>query len=116
MGRAAVAPLPPEGGGGSVVGSYTGTEHSPQAGYVKRISLGFQPKMVLVRSPAGAHNGVSSWGGQDLAIAFVGIPFSERYSSNRIVITENGFQIEVSQNNAAQWVSPNYTYHYIAFR
>lgn len=106
MGRAAVAPLPPEGGGGFVVGEYFGNINGQGT---QDINLGFQPKIVLIFR---ADDYTPSFG-----VCAPGMPY---YSSEPgAVVTETGFRVGNyggSNLNFKEYSGHKRRYTYIAFR
>lgn len=114
MGRAAVAPLPPEGGANTpVFGMYAGDDAASQ-----EILLGFEPLVVLALECGCCASGQNYH--CNMAIASRGTP---AYSGGFAVedkkvleITNRGFLVFSSKSKWPQLNNSYKPYYYIAFR
>ena len=92
---------------GCVVGTYAGNGTNGRS-----ISLGFQPKAVLIAREGGVFN----WGGtygvdSEGALALVGHPAKNNANQQLAAVTETGFQV---WNNGVNESGKNY--YYLAMR
>lgn len=93
-----------------VAGTYTGTGQNNQA-----VSLGFQPKALIVTDSTGRMRvNDSIYGG----IALPGVPIISTVSEALLEITSTGFIIHLPYKNGSYGSlnSSNFTYRYIAFK
>lgn len=90
-------------GGQVVVGSYTGTGQSE----TQTITLGFQPKAVLVASHKWGSN---YYRPQMMNLALPGVP------AENVSVTSTGFQVCLYFNQTTGEGSDMNPYRYIAFR
>lgn len=113
MGRAAVAPLPPEGGANApVFGMYTGDGAAS-----REILLGFEPLVVLVLEAGCCASGQNHH--CNMAIAFRGTPAYSRGNAIELYkvleITDRGFLVFSGKTKYPE-TNRDTPYYYIAFR
>lgn len=104
-------------------GTYTGQSEGPVISNWRTISLGYQPKAVIVSSPSGSFR-------EDSAMAFPGWPAQARQNSGGNInmyaclqITSSGFQVRNYYMEAGSFYYMDYAdngggliYYYIAFQ
>lgn len=96
------------GGGGVVIGSYTGN------GIEQTISLGFTPRAVII----GVQNGATFTTSDNIPSIIVtqDSPFRDTSSLPWVEIIDNGFKVYSSESTVRRTLyNKNYTYNYIAF-